>query len=363
MDGSTWKPVHVHKTKSHRVGFTLLCIFLLILLVSAALLVILYKKGNVSDSEQLLLKNDGCPVGSVPGISGCVQCQNAADCPNGSTCNEKNRCVPMCAADTACAAGKCVNGICKECSNDSHCPDPLVCGSDGTCVECANDNNCVTGQKCHQGMCKSVCWAPGHTATGCPEGEMCEPSLGHCVPCTTEHNTCSGATPVCVANKCVQCDTNSQCPTFQTCSDNVCRSTICGMPMAESSTVSPFLLVSGSACISVKEGVPSTASCNENSFRQWFAYMDKGGHSVLQHVMGGFHQGASTLSVSQRNSATFVTSGSVEDHSVTLVRNGYGFMIKLGSSFWNATTMTWTRGSGTVFQAKYLKESACHDSS
>lgn len=61
------------------------------------------------------------------------------------------------------------------------------------------------------------------TSGDCPSGKVCNTSSGICVTCLTDAN-CSGSTPACVNNSCLECATNSHCtdPLEPICSNNQC---------------------------------------------------------------------------------------------------------------------------------------------
>lgn len=106
-------------------------------------------------------KNTDCPVArpkcEVPRFE-CVQCLVNTDCPQGQACDNENRCVPSCTADTQCTganAPKCntTTGRCQQCLGPADCtsvPNRPLCGTGGgdragRCVQCNTNTDCGDG--------------------------------------------------------------------------------------------------------------------------------------------------------------------------------------------------------------------------
>jgi hypothetical protein len=133
----------------------------------------------------------GCHRSDIVGTLGCTTSRDCA--PPGTICSADGRCVRGCVADPALcvggsscnpATGECAGGaIGSPCGSDHDCDPPdVVCRtSDGTCE-------------------------PGCTVSPvCAEGDVCNPSTGHC--CTPGTSDCPRVTPPVMS-----CNSDAECP-------------------------------------------------------------------------------------------------------------------------------------------------------
>ena len=187
-------------------------------------------------------------------------CQAIDNCsPN--PCNQSNVCSPevctadpndnsaICTPDPGSAAGNACSppsggtcdgqGNCVACTVDSDCDDNNAC-TDNACVAGAceftnNDNNqCSVGGlpgTCNAGTCEGLC-----TPDTCPDNgvecqtDVCDPANGSCNVQNDGINTgcdLGGSPGVCDgAGSCVECNTDGQCASGESCVNNVCEGVV-----------------------------------------------------------------------------------------------------------------------------------------
>jgi hypothetical protein len=177
-----------------------------------------------------------CPPTNVTADAGKTpECQVRADCDAGLVCTMDSYCA------TCTTSGQC--SVKEECNADSR----LCVLRAGWGSQCAVNDDCQAGSWCKQGLCQpraSVSLCPGGRTSECPQGErcnqitlVCEEDLGcstnddcsageicntgsrQCQPkCTvdTQASVCA-AGQRCVAEKCVQCASDSECGPGLTC--------------------------------------------------------------------------------------------------------------------------------------------------
>ena len=180
-------------------------------------------------------------------------CPNEAECCNGLCCQVGWVCVGgqcQCDDDADCPAGqKCVNGTC--CAGivvDGQCitPCPPKCAvcKDGLCYcdaagtkpakdnnpancdkECYDNNDCAKGDCCGGSCCSASAPKCLVSTSNCGTSQNCvgggSSTTYKCVQCLT-NNDCSGDTPYCVNNVCVQCKEDANCPGDQVCQNGKC---------------------------------------------------------------------------------------------------------------------------------------------
>jgi hypothetical protein len=116
---------------------------------------------------------------------------------------------------TFCNGGVCCSHECLiggECCSDSDCDSGETCNTDNLCVASSSDT-------CSEGTCRQSCRA-GEASTGeeCTKGDITG-------VCCAEVNECEGkdngdlcSEGVCCYEECVECCTDSDCPSGQECS-------------------------------------------------------------------------------------------------------------------------------------------------
>lgn len=195
------------------------------------------------------------PEGPKPG-GDCSACDADTDCQDGRLCAKigaAKACLMPCTTNGDCASGwqcfgggdatakkTCVPGLfqCTECltagckgpgeacnAESGKCavpPSPLLCAA------CAKDGDCGPGARCYSkgGLkaCVPECGSGCPAGTSCSSGEvkMCEwvgEKCGDTTPVDPCAN-CSGATPKCVNQKCVECATDADCQNGKKCKAN-----------------------------------------------------------------------------------------------------------------------------------------------
>ncbi len=117
---------------------------------------------------------DGGPLSDAGNDSGC-----ATSICGGACCASGDRCVAAtcCAADHVCGGACCgASEVCTANTCRLVCAPGLVACGDGASAVC-----CSAGAVCSSGTCTT----PGAACGGvvrCPDGQYCEPTLGHCLP-------------------------------------------------------------------------------------------------------------------------------------------------------------------------------------
>ena len=155
---------------------------------------------------------DGALCKSIEQGQYCTKsCQADGDCPSPFKCKAGvNLCLPprvLC----GCFATGCPNGqICDPATAACLAPKPA-------CSPCASDDECANGLKCGTLGAAKYCLAQ---CPNCPAGtactdDVCKPDSGICDACGGQ---CTGDTPVCVpgangaAGSCGQCGNGHACP-------------------------------------------------------------------------------------------------------------------------------------------------------
>ncbi len=166
--------------------------------------------------------------------SSCVECESAADCPNGCNnglCNDLRRPGELCTLSDQCSTQACVRdqndpslsrccpscGAGQLCTSSGQCVNPPA-GQGGACGagrSCAVGLTCVDGTCCESsctGVCEQcnaqgVCQQLGG-AGGCPQGQQCQ-GRSSCVPIPAEAGEscargeqCVGLGVSCIAGTC-----------------------------------------------------------------------------------------------------------------------------------------------------------------
>ncbi|UQA54943.1 MopE-related protein [Polyangium aurulentum] len=160
------------------------------------------------------------PVCVCRGQAGCRNPCDGTTCPAGEVCSDigpnAGKCVvdncynvPCPGCNKACNLGSCLDNPCKA----DTCPSDQACKPNGdfttfTCVATCANVTCAEGQACKDGLCVATC------DPACASGETCD---------TT------GATPVCVANKCTTACSNGGCcdPLTGACGNCPCEGVVC----------------------------------------------------------------------------------------------------------------------------------------
>jgi hypothetical protein len=155
----------------------------------------------------------------------CVACRTSDHCSNAAG-------TPFCSAINTCVSCAAATGDGGVCSGAAPMCDPVS----GRCVECIQNGDCPTAAKafCVANRCVG-CNTPGASASGsggsdggasdggaidagvvgpCPGNKpICVKDgtlIGQCVQCLSSAD-CSGGTPICNANLCTECSSDSQC--------------------------------------------------------------------------------------------------------------------------------------------------------
>ena len=190
---------------------------------------------------------NSCQACDIPGFLGiCTPVASGAPHGNRAACaGAGTTCGGTCAnkSDGACtyptltcgSAQSCVGGVktgTTQCDGAGHCPAgptttcTIGCNATGTdCLTCASG----------QAACGGVC---------CPTGQGCcgnacvdiNSSAQHCgASCTA----CSGTKPICAGGACVECTTNTDCPSTKPTCDQASHSCVCRRPSASNLLVNP----------------------------------------------------------------------------------------------------------------------------
>jgi len=194
----------------------------------------------------------------------CVQCRDNSNCQGSTPICFNNSCV-ACTQTSQCGANQtCINNVCASCSQDADCPYGQTCDSgictvqtcsadgdcqvvqggsgiclNGACLQkyCNNPSDCSSGEACINNLCYPVggsCSSvgsssatPGATSSSIT-GSTVTPSSSSVTPtATSSSGTCYNGVMPCVSGTCQQCQTNSQCPAGQACSNGACVNTNC----------------------------------------------------------------------------------------------------------------------------------------
>ena len=136
------------------------------------------------------------------------------------------------------------NGGCAICTTANPCSPQhtmrTTCGSSNRCVQCISDTDCDLGETCviddSTFLCATPCPSPPAT---CPSNSQCiyisnDSGIGGAAYCLSCENNAdcrkwtdlvsATATPICDSGTCVQCKTDSDCPseTAAQCSGGTC---------------------------------------------------------------------------------------------------------------------------------------------
>jgi len=133
---------------------------------------------------------------------------------------------------SSCPGGQCVKETCIaggfDCISDDQCSAGEACQG----LMCVSAGGCPSGSSCYAGTSSAAC--TGSTTaiipivsclTGTDEPGICCIAV-ECI----DDDQCSGSTPFCYNNQCVECTTNDDCTGEEVCQDNQCQSqqaTIC----------------------------------------------------------------------------------------------------------------------------------------
>ncbi len=163
----------------------------------------------------------------------CLQWPTPGTCPSGQRCDADGQCTASPGMD---------GGGIRDAQPDAPASvDPdAAAGTDAgredsgcgeICPECNVDADCNDGNPCTLDECirRGIC---AHRfidrGSACGGGNVCDGS-GHCVQCVG-NSQCSGITPYCVANSCVQCRSPIHCNDANPCTDDRCMSNACSNP-------------------------------------------------------------------------------------------------------------------------------------
>lgn len=236
---------------------------------------------NVDDCEDCSVCTDNicvsrCAAGKICDDDTCVDCNEENPCPSNQICSQG---TCRCPADTPIlrADGKCVecldtddlgpcriceNGViksvicpnghcdpltgdCNECTNNSHCTEPnQCCSGDGTCDccpgyyldpitnECVPIDICTSAEQCvdQYGPCY-YCTEEGCKPVICPDGFICDPNTGDCVPecgnCPEGYGCINGGCVPCSSLSCTGSGQLCQFATGCECNGSVCEYVNC----------------------------------------------------------------------------------------------------------------------------------------
>ncbi len=183
---------------------------------------------------------DGRLCQKIGAAKACLKpCTTNGDCGSGWTCfgsgdaTAKKTCVPGLFQCTGCLTIGC-KGAGEACSAETGTclvpPSPVLCAS------CTTDGSCGPGARCYSkgGLkaCVPECGSGCPAGTACSSGEvkMCEwagEKCGDTTPVDPCAN-CSGLTPKCVSQKCVECASDADCSDKKKCKANACTTETTG---------------------------------------------------------------------------------------------------------------------------------------
>lgn len=187
--------------------------------------------------------------------SRCVECEGAADCPNGCTnglCNPLQPPGGVCTVSTQCASGACLNdaagtGVRRCCAG---CTAGQTCSNDGRCIDppaqqgssCAQGQTCGSGLSCVNGIC---CNGPCQgVCEGCTNAGVCQQEFGRgdC-PAGQECSTRTTCTPIRVQEG-QSCANGEACPLSASCRNGICMGPcrLSGQGLSDGSALSSCIL-------------------------------------------------------------------------------------------------------------------------
>lgn len=145
----------------------------------------------------------------VAGCSGCTKTNPALCCTSAPDCAKAGLSQPkLCGNGLACDHNTCVQA---DCQSDADCPSAHPACVLGLCADCSASRACaVNAPVCI--MDTSTC-GPCTRPADCAafvSTPVCDTASGACVQCMTS-DQCSGATPICDADACRGCRTDSEC--------------------------------------------------------------------------------------------------------------------------------------------------------
>lgn len=233
--------------------------------------------GQCEASDGSCAGDEDCPSGQVCKEDACVAgCSNNDDCEDGEFCNADSTCEAGCRDSMECPSGQlCTDGACacdatscadgKVCLDTGNCGNPTDCSQVDcgaqvcdpatlSCVDACTADSCQPNEVCNtaSGRCEvnncpgedpNQCagnaqrpiWDPIRCfCAECTDDSMCDTgagetcnSAGVCFACQTAcdpqmSGTCSGGTPYCIDNCCVECVGAADCQQGQLCLDGFC---------------------------------------------------------------------------------------------------------------------------------------------
>ena len=382
--------VVVNRRPGHRLRRGLLITFTVAAILATIAALCWYNWGPSSTTVDRWQLQGGCPVGSVPSGTACVQCVGSADCPGADVCVGQ-RCVPPCTSDGDCD-GVCWRGACVPCTSSTHCPAGQLCSS-MACVECERATDCPgSGQRCLDGVCRAACYTDQGVFACSGTTPVCDSVSDSCVECLPHEPVLAGVVPGedappahalgtshvsglsactadlhpgrphCAGTTCVACTQSHQCPAGHVCSNDACRPLFCTRPQPDTTTVSPMQLISGQSCITASEQDLSLQPCDTSNFAQWFYYSKKDGSTFVRHLQtASSTQFAQTLQAGAESRATLAAAGDVSTFGVEAMAGENGFTLRHDGStavYLDVGTMTWG-DTATTLQARYIGVSNC----
>ena len=172
-----------------------------------------------------------CREGSVlkSSTNTCVECTSDRHCSEGQECNAENICEApsntscttenaddKCGSTQICTGGVCTaceegkvakrsNNSCFQChsANKSKCTGDTPSCHNNRCVECKPDalSECEANEICTNNACEAC----PNNQTRSQSGNTCEASSGTSCTAATAARVCTGNTPYCHNNNCVEC--------------------------------------------------------------------------------------------------------------------------------------------------------------
>ena len=220
---------------------------------------------DAGSTDQACTSDPDCPLGMVCNASGqCIETDNCDFCTDDQVClitddNPSGSCsAPQCFNSSDCPGDDvCEDHVCTEsdgCTGSSDCPGDQICTPAGQCVDddssnnsnnnpsdqCTDESDCPDGHDCVDGDCHLPDTDECSFADDCPDGQICDD--GDCVtqdsnngdngggpdtcaePCSQSNpGVCTGNTPYCVNDCCIECIGGGDCGGGQVCEDGVCQ--------------------------------------------------------------------------------------------------------------------------------------------